>query len=98
MTFAVTAVDLSRKSFQNDFKRLPDDVRAEAAKRIAEIPDDVRAGRLRFHKLSGYRPGVYSIDVTSGKGKRYKATFELKGSIAEFLRVGTHKDIDRAPR
>lgn len=95
MTLVVTTVRLALKSFQNDFKRLPRNLRDEASSRIAELKTNPHAGRLRLHKLDGYKPGVYTIDLCSGKGKRYKAAFRLEGSVAVFLRAGTHKEIDR---
>lgn len=94
----ITGVDLSRTTFTNDFKKLPQDVKLEATKKIngligCAINQIPRA--YRFHSLSGYRPTVYSIDITTNKA--YKATFELDGCVARFRRIGTHKSISRTP-
>ncbi len=91
----ITGVDLSNTSFENDFKSLPDEVRASATQRIALLMSNPKAGALRLHKLDGYRPGIFTIDLESGKGQRYKAAFRLDGSVAYFLRADTHKKIDR---
>lgn len=93
MKLSISGVRLEKTSFQNDFKKLPDDVKAEATDRIASLATNPTAGKLRCHLLNGYHPKVYSIDVTAGK--RYKATFRIEGDKAVFLRIGTHKQIDR---
>lgn len=49
----------------------------------------------RFHRLHGYKPGLYTIDVWTNKS--YKASFHLDGDVAVMRRVGPHKAIDRMP-
>ncbi len=95
MKLDIKGVRLEKQSFQNDFKKLPVEVKQEATERFALLIKNSQAGKLRAHALNGYHPTVYTIDVTSGKGKRYKASFRLDGDFAVFLRVGTHKEIDR---
>lgn len=90
----ITAVKLELASFVNDWKALPEAIKSEGAERIALLVSNPRAGKLRFHSLNSYRPTVYTIDLTSS-GQRYKASFRLEGSVAVFLRAGTHKEIDR---
>lgn len=94
MTFAITGVKLENASFVNDWKNLPDLVKKSGAERIQQLLTNPRAGRLRLHSLEGYDPTVYTIDLESG-GQRHKASFQLVGSTAVFLRCGTHKEIDR---
>lgn len=89
-------VDLSSPRFINSFKSLPPDIKAQAAKAIADLVRDPVPGRLRFEKLSGLaNPAVYTIHVT--RNHSHKASFELVGTAARMRRVGTHKEIDRAP-
>lgn len=92
----IVGVDLSRTSFINDFKRLPNDIRAEAERRISELVKGAIPRSWRLHPLSGFRPPVFSIDI--GPNKAYKATFHLQDGVAVMLRAGTHKHIDRCPR
>ncbi len=91
MTLKIEDIQIGKTSFQNDWRRLPLEVKAEASRRLSLLVADTSAGKIRFHKLNGFRPGLYSIDLSSGKGKRYKATFEMHGSSAVFQRAGTHK-------
>ena len=53
------------------------------------------ARSLRHHSLSGYKPPIHVVDVTTNKS--HQMTFTVTGSIAKLLRVATHKEIDRAP-
>lgn len=95
MISAIQGVRVSLASFVNDLKKLPPEVRVELGGRLKLLVEQPRAGKLRLHPLNGYHPTIYSIDLQSGKGQRYKATFRLEGSVAVFLRAGTHKQIDR---
>jgi hypothetical protein len=53
-------------------------------------------GRLRFEKLSGYKnPAIYTIHVTANHS--HKVSFALLGTTAILRKIGTHKEIDRAP-
>jgi len=94
----ISSVKLSKTSFLNDWKKLPEDVKAEGRQRIADLVCNGGAPKkLRLHSLNGYNPKIYKIDLESGKGKRYQATFQLEDGVAVFLRAGTHKQIDRSP-
>ncbi|QNH11191.1 hypothetical protein [Xanthomonas sp. SI] len=92
----ITGVQLGKDSFQRDFVSLPEEVKAAFRERIPTLLTHPAASRLRLHDLSGFKPKIYKIDVTSS-GKMYQATFHLDGSIAVFLRVAIHKEIDRRP-
>lgn len=92
----IEAVDLTSRRFSNDYKSLPPEIKAQAAKAIADLVRNPMPGRLRFEKLSGLAsPAVYTIHVT--RNHSHKASFELVGTVARMRRIGTHKDIDRAP-
>lgn len=92
----IETVDASGESFANDFKRLAPEIKVLAAKSISDLQRDPMPKRLRFEKLSGYRnPSIYTIHVTSNHS--HKASFELVGTMAVLRRIGTHKEIDRAP-
>jgi len=92
----ISAVDRSRTSFTRSFSSLPDDIAALAVDAISDLLKDPIPARLRFHPLGGYKkPKIFTIDVTTNHS--YKISLELVGSIAVLRRVGTHKEIDRAP-
>ena len=93
-----TGVQLDKTCFANDLKQLPPDVMDAFREKIKLLLNNPGAGSLKLHALGGYYPTVYSINITVGKGKAYKATFNKEGSIAIFLRAGTHKQIDKNPR
>lgn len=89
-------VDAGRASFVASFKRLPPSIREEAAHAIADLCRDPLPRRLRFEKLVGYKnPSIYTVHVTGNHS--HKLSFELAGDTAILRRVGTHKEIDRAP-
>ncbi|HYE70811.1 MAG TPA: hypothetical protein VD932_04730 [Aquabacterium sp.] len=81
--------------FKRDYKRLDAGLQA--------MVDDILRNDFmpwprhcrRHHTLSGYRPTVHVIDVTSNHS--HQITFNLDGTVARLLRVGTHKQISRDP-
>lgn len=82
-----------------DYKRLPPDLKKQAKEAICKLID---CGippfplSLRFEKLHGYKnPNIYTIHLTSNHS--HKASFELRGDIAVFRQIGTHKELDRNP-
>ena len=91
----ITGVNVGRKCFQRDLKKLPPDIRAEAIRRIADLVGQRVPKSLRFHRLHGYCPNVYCIDVWPKKA--YKASFNIEDGIAVMRRVGRHRLIDRDP-
>lgn len=91
----VTGVNVSRTTFKNDMKKLPPPIKAEAARRIAGLVSCPIPEAWRFHRLNGFKPNVYTIDVWPQKA--YKASFNIIDGIAVMRRVGTHKAIDRTP-
>lgn len=96
MKLRINSVDLGKKSFQNSYKALSDDIKQafkDAYPLLLEFP---QPSKLRLHGLTGIRnPKVYTIDITTNHS--HKLSFELNGDIAVFRRIGTHKDIDRKP-
>lgn len=75
---------------------LPPEIREQARVSIAALLQSPLPARIRFEKLSGYRnPSIYTIHLTHNHS--HKASFELVGNKAVFRRIGTHKQIDRAP-
>ncbi len=84
-------------TFNNDFKRLPADVKALVIECLELLcKNEPLPAKLRYNKLNGYKnPNIYAIHIT--RNHAYKLTFERVGEIARLRRVGTHKEIDRAP-
>ena len=85
--------------FENDFRKLPPEIKQQAREAIQQL---LKYGKspfpksLNFEKLRGYKnPNIYTIHVTSNHS--HKASFELRGDVAVFRQIGTHKELDRAP-
>ena len=96
MRLNITAIDVGRTSFQNSYRRLPDDVKAAFKQAYRQLMTDPQPKKLRLEKLSGLkRPGIYTIHITANHS--HKLSFELVGTTAELRRIGTHKEIDRCP-
>ena len=93
---SITALDRTRTSFVRSFSALPDDIAALAIEALVGLLKTPPPTRLRLHKLSGYKnPKVFTIDVTSNHS--HKISLEIDGCVAILRKVGTHKEIDRAP-
>lgn len=96
MRLEITAIDMGRKSFQNSYKALSEDVKSAFKEAYRLLLQDPQPKKLRLEKLSGYkRPGIYTIHITANHS--HKLSFELIGTVAELRRIGTHKEIDRTP-
>jgi hypothetical protein len=93
VTAHVQAIDASKECFKRDLKALPRDVKEAARERFLLLLDDPPPGKLRLHYLKDHK--VWKIDLSSGKGARYQAVFELDNGVATFLRAGSHKFMDR---
>lgn len=92
----ITRVDPTRKSFKNSFKKLSNEQKLEAAEAIEDLRCSPIPALRRFKSLTGFaNPKIYTIHVTSNHS--HKLSFELVGTVAVLRRVGTHKEIDRAP-
>lgn len=82
--------------FEKSLGRLSSDTRAMVDKAIADLYLDPLPARFDFKKLKGYRnPNVYTITI--GGNHAYKMSMEIVNGVAILRRVGTHKEIDRAP-
>ncbi len=96
MRLRITAIDVGRKSFQNSYRSLSDEVKACFKEAYRSLLDDPQPKKLRLEKLSGHKnPGIYTIHITPNHS--HKLSFELIGTVAELRRIGTHKEIDRTP-
>lgn len=82
--------------FVRDYKKLDTKLqeRVDEVLKNDLVPWPVRQS-LRHHTLSGYKPPIHVIDVTSNKA--YQITFRVDGDRAILLRVASHREIDRAP-
>ena len=85
--------------FNKEYGKLPPEIKQQAKEAIQQL---LECGKppfpksLRFEKLQGYKnPNIYTIHVTSNHS--HKASFELRGDVAVFRQIGTHKELDRAP-
>lgn len=93
--YLVTRVDCNAASFQNSWKKLPEDVKREARKFLAEMMLCERLpAKLHCHKLGGYED-IWTIHVTTNSV--YKASFTLKDGVATMRRIALHDHIDANP-
>lgn len=85
--------------FDTDYKKLPPELKQQTKKAIKKLLESSKPPfplSLRFEKLNGYKnPSVYTIHVTPNHS--HKASFELRGDVAVFRQIGTHKELDRSP-
>lgn len=96
MRLRITAIDVGRKSFQNSYSSLPDEIKTSFKDAYRLLLEDPQPKKLRLEKLSGLRkPGIYTIHITANHS--HKLSFEMVGTVAELRRIGTHKEIDRTP-
>jgi mRNA-degrading endonuclease YafQ of YafQ-DinJ toxin-antitoxin module len=82
--------------FQREYKRLDPQTQAAADEALKALDQDPLPRALRHHTLNGYRPKVHVIDVTSNHS--HQITFHWDGNLLRLLRIGTHRQIDNAPR
>lgn len=92
----ITDIDYGKESFQNSYRSLSNDIK-ECFKEIHKLlKHDPQPKKLRLEKLEGYRnPNIYTIHITPNHS--HKLSFEIVGTTAILRRIGTHKEIDRAP-
>ena len=89
----VTGFDFTPR-FQRDFKAADPKLKEAVGAALKLLQSNHRS--VRTHSLSGHKPKLFAMDVYSNHS--WQITFELNGTTAILRRLGTHKDIDRAPR
>ena len=92
----INNVDMSRKSFAKTLRAVSTDIQSQTLSAATSLTNEPIPTRLRFEKLSCYRnPSIYTIHITHNHS--HKLSFEIHGTTAILRKVGTHKEIDRAP-
>jgi len=82
--------------FKRELAAAPPEMQEAAADAITRLIANPKARSLRLHSLAGLgKPTIYKIDVRANRA--WQISFHLDGNIAVLRRLGTHKDIDRAP-
>jgi hypothetical protein len=95
MALVVTSFEFT-PPYKTDFKRAPPDIQSASDRTLKQLLTNSNSGSLRLHTLKGYpKPTIFKIDVI---GHSWQITFEMIGSKANLLRLGTHKELDRNPR
>lgn len=79
--------------FSNDLKSVSPEVQDAAKDALKALLSNPRAGKLRLHRLSGYKPPLWKIDVFPTKS--WQIAFEMRGTTAVLWRLATHKQMDR---
>jgi hypothetical protein len=95
MSLVVTELQRTAK-FDADVKSAPADVTKRLGGVLTKMLENSRAGVLRLHRLSDYKPPIFVLDVFPNHS--WQVTMHLDGTTAVLLRLATHKTIDRAPR
>jgi mRNA-degrading endonuclease YafQ of YafQ-DinJ toxin-antitoxin module len=85
-----------KDKFKSQYKKLQPVLKEAADRTIKDLLKAPLPSTLRFHSLGGYNnPRLFTVDVTPNKS--HKISFEIEGETAILRRIGTHKEIDRAP-
>jgi hypothetical protein len=83
--------------FKARFKVLEPEHQEAVGKALELLRTNPRACSLRLKTVKGFpKPTIYKIDLYTNHS--HQLTFELCGTVAKLLCVGTHKEIDRSPR
>lgn len=92
----INNVDMSGKSFAKTLHAASAVIQSQVLSAATSLTNEPMPARLRFEKLSGYRnPSIYTIHIT--RNHSHKLSFEIQGATAILRKIGTHKEIDRAP-
>lgn len=74
----------------------PPDIKRAVSKTIDTLLKNPGSNTLRIHPLTGYaKPQVWKMDVL---GHSWQITLEITGTTAVFVRLGTHRQLDRRVR
>lgn len=92
---ASRVVELSER-FRKDYRRLDPNTQCAADDAIRKLYEDPIPGALRHHTLGGHKPKIHVIDVRANHA--HQITFHWDGNTIRLLRIGTHRQIDAAPR
>lgn len=73
-------------------RKLPHDIQAAARTAIEDLVSDPHPRKYRLEKQTAE---AWTIHVT--RNHSHKLSFSLDGDTAILRKIGTHKEIDRAP-
>ena len=90
----VTAFERLPK-FEKQLRRVEPDVREAAEAALQLLLANPNANSLRCHRLHGYRPTIFKIDVFPNRS--WQITFELNGTTAILRKIAPHSELDRSP-
>lgn len=80
------------QQFADQLKKLPVEIQTAARRAVKELARDPHPRKYRLEKQT---KDIWTIHVTSNHS--HKLSFTLDGDTAELRKIGTHKEIDRAP-
>lgn len=78
--------------FEDQLRKLPAELQAAVKQAVKDLVLDPHPKRYRLEKQT---KDIWTIHVTSNHS--HKLSFTLEGDTAVLRRIGTHKEIDRAP-
>ncbi|MFZ4539492.1 MAG: type II toxin-antitoxin system RelE family toxin [Propionivibrio sp.] len=88
----VTTLD-STPRFDKQLSAAPPDIRTAAFAALDALVENPSAGKLRLHRIKGYNPALWKIDIFQNKS--WQIAFELHGSTAKLRFLGRHRTADR---
>ena len=88
----VTALD-STPRFDKQLAAASPDVQSAAIAALDALIENPSAGKLRLHRLKGYNPALWKIDVFPNKS--WQIAFQLDGTTAKLRFLGSHGAADR---
>lgn len=74
------------------FIKLPPEIQKAARQAVTDLVSNPHPKKYRLEKQT---PEAWTIHVT--RNHSHKLSFELVGGTAILRKIGTHKEIDRAP-
>lgn len=80
------------QQFADQVKKLPPEIQLAARQAVADLVRDPHPKKYRLEKQT---KEVWTIHITGNHS--HKLSFTLDSDTAELRKVGTHKEIDRAP-
>ena len=80
------------ESFTAQLKKMPVEIQLAARQAVKDLVKDPYPKKYRLEKQTRE---VWTIHVTSNHS--HKLSFVLDGDTATLRKIGTHKEIDRAP-
>ncbi|MDD2743014.1 MAG: hypothetical protein PHV02_12115 [Rhodocyclaceae bacterium] len=88
----ITSLNATPK-FTKDIAGVSEEIKTSAANALKLLLTNPQANSLRLHRMSGYKPPLWKIDILPNKS--WQIVLEIHGEVATLKRLLTHKEADR---